>query len=191
MRPLLAWLSRLFRSTDGSVTVEAVIMLPALAWCYLGTYVFFDAYRSQTVNIKTAYTIADTLSREEDYITAGYIDGLVELQTFLVATTAPIALRVSVISYDEDTGAHGVLWSEGRGRPVLTAADLVVVRDQIPLMADADVALVVETWVDYVPPFGVGLNGFTYQDFVVTRPRFGSRLCFNTVEGGDFTTAIC
>lgn len=180
------------RRQDGSISIEAVIMLPALAWCYLGTYVFFDAYRSQSVNIKAAYTIADTMTRETNYITPAYVDGMFELQEFLVNTEEDVAIRLSVFTFDEASNAYQIVWSEPRGGPApLDTAGLNDNSAAIPLMADADIALLVETWVDYVPSFGVGIAEFTFRDFVVMRPRFAPQLCWNPVEDGDHNTAVC
>jgi hypothetical protein len=187
-----AALRRFFDRETGSISIEAVIMLPALAWCYLGTYVFFDAYRSQSINTKVAYTIGDTLSRETNFITPAFIDGMHELQAFLVDSDHDIALRISVFTYDGDADRYEVIWSEGRGGPITLDDDaLNLNRAGVPLMANADVAILVETWVDYVPDYTVGITEFTFRDFVVTRPRFATQLCWNPIEDGDFTTAVC
>ncbi|SHJ15236.1 TadE/TadG family type IV pilus assembly protein [Wenxinia saemankumensis] len=191
LHALAASASAPFRREDGSVTVEAVIMLPAILWCYLGTYVFFDAYRAQTVNIKAAYTIGDTLSRETSYVTPAFIDTMSELQQFLVGGDEPMALRVTVIGYDADEDRYVVRWSEPRGGPpALTDAGLAAARAQIPVMSPVERAIVVETWVDYEPGFRVGIDAFTFEDFVVTRPR-GGQLCFNEDPEGSFLDAVC
>ncbi|GGL72836.1 TadE/TadG family type IV pilus assembly protein [Wenxinia marina] len=185
-------LARRLRAEEGSVTVEAVIMLPALIWCYLGTFVFFDAYRAQTVNIKTGYTIGDTLSREQTLITERYIDSLYELQTLAVNTDQDVALRVTVIGYDADEDAFTVAWSRTRGGPdELDAATVNAARDRIPTMSEVDHTIVVETWVDYAPAFQVGIDPFTFEDFVTVRPRSGGTLCFDPVGDGDILDALC
>ena len=189
---LLRAAARRLRADEGSVTVEAVIMLPALLWCYLGTYVFFDAYRAQTVNIKTAFTIGDTLSREQTLITERYIDSLYELQDFLVHTDQDFALRITVAGYDAQNDAFTVAWSRTRGGPEeLDAVTLNENRDRIPAMSEVDHAIIVETWVDYAPAFQVGIEPFTFEDFVTLRPRSGGALCFDPVGDGDILDALC
>ena len=56
------------RDEEGSVIAEAVIMLPTLFAAVLATFVFFDAYRNQAINLKANYTISDAFSRESDMI---------------------------------------------------------------------------------------------------------------------------
>jgi len=69
-----------FRSDErGYVTVEAMILLPVILWIFAACWVYFDAFRQQSVNQKASYTIGDMLSRETNYITPAYIDGTHEL----------------------------------------------------------------------------------------------------------------
>jgi len=40
---LRAWL----RDERGTISIEAIFMLPMLCWCYVGMLLFFDAFRQQ------------------------------------------------------------------------------------------------------------------------------------------------
>ena len=84
MSALRNLMARLRRREDGAMIVELVIMLPLLLWCFAGSWVFFDAYRTKAVNAHAAYTIGDTLSRETGYVTPDYLLSLKTLQQFLV-----------------------------------------------------------------------------------------------------------
>ena len=187
-----AALRRFIRSEEGSISVETMLILPILVWCYLGTFVFFDAYRSQSTNLKAAYTIGDTLSRETGYITPLYMDSLSALQKFLVDEDNGMArLRVSVYRYRASDNTYRVNWSRTRGGGVaLTDTLLADLRPNLPRMPNNEIAILVETWVGYHPTYSVGLQDFTFTDLVVTRPRFAAQLCANT-NTGDATTRTC
>ena len=168
-------------------------MLPLIIWCFLGTYVFYDAYRAQFVNTKAGYTIGDILSRETGYITPEYLDSLHDLQQFLVDRNDPIRLRVSVISYDAANDTMSVRWSQNRGGGgVLENSDLPGMAFLIPDMADGAIAIVVQSSMVYEPVYGAGIDDMDFDDVVVTRPRFAGQLCWNTVDVNPTqATATC
>jgi hypothetical protein len=162
-----------------------------LAW--LGCFVFFDAYRAQSINVKAAYTLGDVLSRETNYVTPEYMDSLHALQALLTQTPEAKRLRVSVLRYDEARDRVEVRWSQVRGGgTALTTSTLAPLLPQVPELADGEVVILTETWVDYVPLFDVGIDPFTFRDLVATRPRFAIQLCWNTKnDGGTLSTATC
>jgi len=180
------------RSEEGSISVEAMLVLPILVWAYMGTFVFFDAYRAQSTNIKAGYSIADTISRETGYITPAFMDSLYALQQFLVDTEEQVQMRVTVYNYRLSDDSYRVRWSQTRGGgAAMTDAVLTVLRPNLPVMPDGEVAILVETRVGYVPAFSVGLADFTFEDLVVTRPRFAGQVCMNTANNGGLATATC
>ena len=150
------------------------------------------AYRAQSTNIKAAYTIGDTLSRETGYITPAYMDSMFTLQQFLVDDTTNIDLRVSMVEYEFTGNFYFVRWSQGRGGPLaLTNAVLATLRTQLPTLTDGDRAILTETWVGYESRYDVGLNDFVFEDLVMTRPRFAPQLCWNSSNTGGVATATC
>lgn len=181
------------RKDDGSISVEAMLMLPLLIWAFLGSYVFYDAYRAQFVNTKAGYTIGDILSRETGYITPEYLDSLHDLQSFLVARQDPIRLRVSVIEYDDDAEDHSVIWSQNRGGGgTIDDDDIDAMLGSIPLMSDGEKAVIVQTSMQYVPIYAAGIDILQFDDFVITRPRFASQLCWNSDNNNPTqATATC
>ncbi len=187
------FLARFARDDQGSMAIEAMLVLPVLTWAYLGSFVFFDGYRAQSVNAKTAYTIGDVLSRETGWVTPEYLDSLYALQGVLTDTDQPRRLRVSVIEFNAAGNRYEIVWSRTRGAnvPQLVTADLAGYRPFLPLMPEGEVAIVTETWVEYEPGADV-IDPFTFRDFVVTRPRFAAQLCWNSVnDNGTLATATC
>jgi hypothetical protein len=185
-------LSRFLHDEQGSMVVEGMIMLPILIWCYVGTFVFFDAFRAQSTNVKAAYVIGDTLSRETGYVTPQYMDSMWNLHQFLANGNPGVDLRITVFRFELATNSYRVRWSQGRGGPpALTNATLAAVRDNLPDMSDMDIAILTETWVNYTPRYEVGLTDFAFENFVVTRPRFAPQLCWNTLNNGGPATAVC
>lgn len=192
LRRLVTRLRWFGRSEDGSISVEAMLILPILVWAYMGTFVFFDAFRAQATNIKAGYAIADTISRETGYITPAFLDSLYNLQEFLVSTDEQVQMRVSVFSYRASDDSYRVRWSRTRGGGAnMTDAVLAQLRPNLPVMPNGEVAIMVETRVGYVPAFSVGLSDFTFEDLVVTRPRFAGQVCMNTSNTGGASTATC
>jgi hypothetical protein len=195
-RPITTALRRFTSSEDGSISVEAMLILPILVWCYLATFVFFDAYRAQSTNLKAAYTIGDAISREPSDITPAYLDSLYRLLALLVDEDNSIMqLRVTVYRYQSSDDSYRVNWSRVRGGGVqMTDATLTspIVRSRLPRMSNGDIAILVETQVGYSPAFSVGLQDFTFEDFVVTRPRIGGgQICTNSSNSGTFATRTC
>jgi hypothetical protein len=186
------FLQRFRKDERGTVAVEFMIVLPLLIWCFAGMHIYFMAYRTQTVNVKSAYTIGDQISRETGYVTPAYMDAMFSLHRFLMNTTSPTAVRVTAFEYERDDDSYRVIWSEGRGRPDrLTDARILDVRNQLPIMPDEEIAILTETWVDFVSDPIAGLGPFTSAELVITRPRFAGQICWNSLNNGTQTTAVC
>ncbi len=190
MRKLL---KRFCRDEAGTITVEFMIVLPLLIWCFAGMHVFFAAYRTQTINVKAAYTLGDQVSRETNYITPEYMDSLDNLHEFLTNTRSPSAIRITAFEYEQDDDTYRVIWSQARGGQAnrVTDSRILDVRSHLPVMPDEEIAILTETWVDFVADDFIGLEPFTSYEVVVTRPRFASQSCWNPLNDGNQTTAVC
>lgn len=187
---ILSRIRRWRRDEEGAMVVEAAMILPTMFAATLATYVFFDAFRNQAINLKAAYTISDALSREDAIIDNNYMINIWQLHRFLTNSRNLTKLRVSVIQYiddDEDNnplnGEYHVVWSQNKGG----AGDLddfglqaMVDDDQIPVMPHEEVLIMVQTWVDHEPIFSIGLEAFSFENAIFTRPRFSPRMvCFS------------
>ena len=188
-----AW--RRFGREDGSVTIEAVIMVPTLILFYITSFSFFDAYRTQTVLTKSGYVVGDLLSRETGTVRPADIAGLRGMFAFL--TFSPdtpdrrtTELRVSEIWREVDAAAgidrHVVVWTHGTGGMAgLDADELADIVLDMPRLAPNDRVTAVETFIAYRPPFFVGLPAYRMETLVLTRQRYSGQLCFVPAGGGS------
>jgi histidinol phosphatase-like enzyme len=158
---------------------EFLLMLPLLVWTFMALFIYWDAFRTINQAQKATYSVADVMSRQGD-ITMPYINGMQTVAEYLMDESPDIKLRITSIEYDEDGDEHRVLFSRSPGNkmPVLTAANMLTLRDRIPLMGDNDSVVIVETQIDYDPAFEVGIPNHSFDNFVVTRPRY-RRVCLD------------
>ena len=85
-RRKFSWSMAKMRDESGSAAVEAVIILPALAALYCACFVWFDAFRHNTLSMKATYTVSDILSRQES-VDDAFLAQLADLVAFLVHQT--------------------------------------------------------------------------------------------------------
>ena len=162
---------------SGSVAVEAVLILPFLLWAFLASFVYYDAFRQSSINLKAAYTIGDMLSRETAAVNDAYVNSLQSLFAFLAKDGSDPAVRVSVARWDEDDNRYELDWSEGRAdRPPLSEENINAMRDRLPNLPDNERVILVETWSTYKPTFNVGLKEDLLYNLVFTSPRFAPQL---------------
>jgi Flp pilus assembly protein TadG len=178
---LMARLRAFAQDTRGTVAVEAVIALPILFWTFLASFVYFDAYRQTSINIKAAYMVSDVLSRETNAIDNDYMDGMMSLFDYLTNANDPTKLRVTVVQWDEEDQRFLRDWSQTRGSvSALRSSDLTGIADKLPVMSDNERVILVETWSSYTPPFSVGLASREMYNFVTTSPRFAPLLAWES-----------
>lgn len=171
-----AW-HRFRRDSRGAMSVEAVFVLPMLVFVYVAMFVFFDAYRTQNVALRAANTVGDLLSRETASVNPAYVEGMNGVFDYLVNSRFPTRLRVTSVGWDDNDQSYTVIWSHGtRGQQALTAADINATSDRMPMLAEGETLIVVETRVEYAPAFNVGIGPRTFLHFVPTRPRFAPQL---------------
>jgi Flp pilus assembly protein TadG len=177
---LLARLRAFAQDTRGTVAIEAVLALPVLFWTFLASFVYFDAYRQTSINVKAAYMVGDVLSRETNAIDNDYMDGMMSLFDYLTNANNPTKLRVTVIEWDQEDQKYYRDWSKTRGEIApLASADLSNITNKLPIMSDNERVILVETWSSYTPPFQVGLASREMYNFVTTSPRFAPLLAWS------------
>lgn len=183
MRRAVLRLCRFRRDDRGAISTEAILILPMLLWAYMAMFVYWDAFRAVNTHTKATYTVADMLSREINPVSAAYIDGLASIHRFITQVPAGESyIRVTHFQYDESNDSYVVLWSHSTaGAPAaLNASGLAGNRDRIPVMADADTAILVEAWRVFRPRLDVGVGDREFNEFTVVRPRFLSPLPFSS-----------
>ena len=187
-----------WRGEEGSMTVEAVMILPLLLWAFLATFTFFDVYRAKNLALKANYAISDLLSREAE-IDMNYLLGIEDVYTYLTQGGDPAWVRVTVVRCSENCTSEAdrtlrIGWSQATdGLASLSDTDVQgTYNEHIPMIAEGEWVIMVETMAGYEPPFSVYLTGIEARDMsdiVMTRPRFTSQLCWDADESCEnYTT---
>lgn len=169
------------RDTDGSVAVEAVVIMPFLFWSYMAMYVFFDAFLTRSATDKAAYTISDMLSRETAAIDSTYLSAAHSLFDFLAKSSTESALRVTVVSWSGVDNNYHLEWSKTNGDvAAMLDADMVELALMLPNMSSGETLIVVETFSTYESSMNVGMGEMDLSTFVFTRPRFAPQLIWSS-----------
>ena len=189
-------LARFHRDEEASQSVEALLIIPLLIWTFLASYTFFDVYRAKSLALKANYAISDLLSRETQTIDMDYLQGAEKVYEYLTQQEADPWLRVTVVYCESDCTAEEessrVLkadWSKATdGLPTFSNNDIMShLNPIIPLLAEGERVIIVETSTEYTPPFSqnlTGIGGRKFVDIVMTRPRFAPQLCWDGIGCG-------
>ena len=186
------------RDQSGTMTVEAAIAFPMLIWAATATYTFFDVYKAQNTTYRSNYTISDVLSRETSSLDYNYLLGMFKVYQFMTNADNESWIRVSQLQCvsnctDEATRVLAFDWSRGvNGARDLTDNDFDFFKNKVPLLAQSDRLVLVETSMTYTPPFPRFLMDFGSREMVshsVTRPRFAPQLiwdpAYDPSDGGS------
>lgn len=168
------------RDENGSAAIETVILIPALFGAWLAMFAIFDTYRHHSMSQKAGYMIGDMISRETNFLDPAYLVGTQKLLQFLtLAKLEDTAIRVSSIKYKDNI--YEKHWSkvQGEGPSELSGSEIALLSDRLPVMADGEYIVLVETWVEYDPPFDTGLATHDIENFVFTRPRYAPSVGWN------------
>lgn len=199
MMKSIKFLRRFREDDDGNAAVELLLVIPVLVWALLSTWVYFGAYRAESISTRAGLTIADVISREKS-VDGGYLTSMRTLLRELTDAERDPDLRVTLYRYDEPDDRYRVVWSRNRGMGNgnnLTDDDLDALVDRLPIMANLQRALLVETRTKYTAPFSIGLGPFLetnledieFTSFTVISPRNDPSVCFdpspNNPESGD------
>ena len=180
MKALSRQIRRFRTQEDGLVMTEFLIMLPLLVWTFMALFVYWDAFRTINQAQKAAYSVADVMSRQSDVPTA-FIDGMQDVTEYLMNDSPGVKIRITSVKYVEDTNTMKRLFSRSPGSklPALTESQLntAAMRARIPIMANQDSVVIVETEVAYNPAFSVGIPNHFFKNFIVTRPRYNLQVC--------------
>lgn len=165
------------RREDGTIAIEAMIILPLLFGTFLSLFSIFDAFRQYSLNQKAAYTVADAISRETIPLNAEYLDGIAELFEYMTRPGTDMKLRVTSVYFDADEDLYKMDWSETNGNiNAQTPNSVSNLTDRLPVMVHNERIMLVETWSTYDPPFKTGLEQKEIKNFVFTRPRYAPRV---------------
>jgi len=172
-------LKRYLVDTTAAVAFETIIVFPILVWAWIGTFAFFDAYRVYNTSIKATFTIADLISRQTSTVYGYDIEGMALMLEAMIRDSDGVEVRVTQI-LRTTTGEYRVDWSHGTGTQAqLFTASLAGMEDRLPDMANGERVVLVESFVDYVPSFNVGINDVTFENFTLTRPRYAGQVPYD------------
>lgn len=172
---MLARLLRQFRADErGASALEAVIITPVLIWVYVGSFVFFDAFRTYSSSVKATYAVADLISRQNQTVTAFDMEGFADIFATMVRNNGDVRMRMTQIVYDEGTDSMIVDWSYAtNGEARLFTANMNDFVGLLPNMSDSERLVLVESFIPYTTAFNMGVDLVTFRNFTFTRPRTG------------------
>ena len=182
MTPLRTLLNRFARDDGGSMMAEFVLVLPLFLWAYMGLYVYWDGFRALNLAQKASYSIADYITRERDTFKDTEIAGMQTTFKFLMDSDQSVKMRFTSVIWNPLTKRFEVRWSRSPGNtmPELTNTTIQNYALRIPALADGVSAMVVETKTSYSPAFDVGMGQESLENFIVTQPRFLTRICLES-----------
>lgn len=171
---------RRFRDSEtASLSVEAVLVVPFLVWAFLGLFTITDAFRTVHANTISAYTIGDALSRETDFVSPSYIEGLNDMHEIMTRSDGATDLRATLVHYDKNDQRYEVEWSYGTGdRTPLTTGSLSEIESAIPPLVHGEAVVVVETWMPYAPMVDYLVKDMEVYQAVATRPRYAPTIAW-------------
>ncbi len=189
---LFRYLRRFARKDDGTGAIELLLVVPMMTWVFLGTIVYFDAYRDRAITQRASLTVADMYSRETDYITPAYLNGTRDLLKFLMSDDETTKFRVTAFTWRDSDKTYRRIWSRNRGGlQNYNNERLALVAERLPVLDNGEVAILVETERTYKPPFDVGIGDTVVSTFTLTSPRFATKLCWNSTPEDGTSTEIC
>lgn len=168
------------------MSAEVVLALPVFIWCIFGMYTYWDAFKSLNTTQKASFTISDLITREMQPVTDQYINGLHDVLQYMVSDKLPVMLRVTSVTFSGPRNRYEVDWSRSPNaeKPQLTTNSLQPLANKIPILADGDSIILVETWAEFTPFFDLYLTEDEFEQFIVTKPRFVPRICLQGVACG-------
>ncbi|MCU4653186.1 hypothetical protein N8I71_10105 [Roseibacterium sp. SDUM158016] len=171
-------LRNFIHDTRAAVAFETVLLTPLLVWAYVGSFVFFDAYRVYNTSVKATYMVADMLSRQTNMVFGHDISGMANVIDTIIRGSGDVQMRATQIAMIN--GNYRVDWSHGvNGAARLFDANLVDMTDRLPVMANGERVVLVETFVAYDAPFEIGLTVLRFDNFTLVRPRYAGQVPFS------------
>ena len=184
------------RDDRGTLLVEFLFLLPMMIWAFIALVVYWDVFRTINVSQKAAYSIADLMSRQV-IVKQVFLDGMDDILTFLTPGASASRLRITSLRFDagatsattDDQYVLVFSHSSSSSIPKYTQATIQPLKTMIPVLDNTESVVIVETWVDYAPDFDIGvlnmapgLDGQTFTQFIVTKPRT-KEVCLDGTAG--------
>lgn len=155
----------------GVAAIEFALIAPVLIVLLLGCVTLFVAFRDSQDAEKATFTIGDLMSRRTDPVDNAFLSTTQQLFLQMVSRPAE-RTKYRISSLARSGGKFSVAWSYAVApRTALRTADIPT--DSLPVVADGDSLILVETAVSYDPLFGgLGLVSGEHVNLAANRPRF-------------------
>jgi hypothetical protein len=188
MHGIFGTTKRFIRDERGSLAIEMVLIAPMLIWTIVAMYSFWDTFRTRNAFQKATHTVSNIISRTKkaSSLTVTDIGGYHALMNHLILIDAPVSIRVTQYTYTALTDTYKVDWSCHRGAffpSKLTNANLASMKaSTLPIMANADSHILLETRMSYQSPFDLNFmwfgdetltGAYDFYEIVSERPRNG------------------
>ena len=168
-------LSRFAKDEDATITMEFVIVTPLMVTWWIGSMVFFDAFEARSGAARSAYTIADLISRQTD-TTNSYIDSLLTLQNKMRPREPVGSVRVSELYRDSD-GNLSVVWSYSTEGPSAALLIADAPEDILPVLANESYIMLIDSSIPYIPLSDiVAIPAQTWTNRVYINARFSDQI---------------
>ncbi len=182
------------RGEAGTISVETVLVLPLLIWVVLASITLTDAFRHQGNLVRSAHTVTD-LASSSTRLRPSDIDGIFSFMLRINATHMPIRLRMSLIGWDADAEQLRVVWSNANHAGGAGALNDVTLNNQlaahVPMITQGETLVLSEAWLDYTPPFRIGLPSMAFHEVAVMRPRFAPGVAYDDPNAPPPPPAWC
>ena len=198
---LARYFKALRKDECGTISIELLIIVPMLTWALISVIVYFDAFRAQYYSERANETIADMISREENAITAEFLDGADGVLRNLTDIDSNPEFRVTIVGYTLADDSYRIIWSRGQGAgiDVDNVAAPIVDTSTLPQLADGDHVILFTTRVDYSAPLdpgfgifsGTGLSARVFERTTVVAPRNVLLVCWDDDADNATNPLVC
>ncbi|MEM9763684.1 MAG: hypothetical protein AAF968_14455 [Pseudomonadota bacterium] len=173
--PLRRAFAAFWAAERGAISFEFMIIFPTLLVMLIGSFGYFEAFRSTSMTSKIAFAVNDIMSRHDT------VDNLDMTNLFAVAekmmppTVSNLQMRVTSVCYENNT--YKVLWSyvdaETGTTPPAQMASAGIPVAVVPNIDAQNSAIITEIWGTWTPFMTLlGLSPRTIESRLVIRPRF-------------------
>lgn len=189
-------LKKFWDSEYAAITLEFIIVFPLLWFWFIGSIVFFDAFKCRMHATAAASTMADIVSRK-DSMSRDDVLLMYNVHEALLPKGVGGWIRISSIRLKTlGTGSanpneYEVLWSAlsgsaaaVSGKAKLKAEDIQ--QQGIPLLQVNEEIIIFESFVPYVPIADwVGIRAKTWSTAVAISPRFTTSIPYVGDSSGE------
>ena len=166
---MLSFARRLAADRSGNATIDFAVLLPVMLLLLIGVVEFTNMLRLDRKVVSAAQTTADLITQKR-IVTDGEITDILRAAELVVEpfSSAPLALGITAVRFDEDTGAPEMDWQESRNGGSVPNA-LTLAQNMGP---PGEGVVIVRATYDYTPIFlGFVVGQTEIEEISIMRPR--------------------